>query len=348
LKRSLLTVLILVTLLPAPALAAPKLRVDLPKKTKNACLRKAARLATVARYDDALDELASPKCSENLKPQEQVWISLMEGVLYHSLEQAPQSEEAFCRAFQEDPSARLPITNPSQSLRERFEELRSTCQAGSTPARAEAAPRAEAPAGPAQAEATPPATKTEVTPPPDAVVSRPPEPAVEPVPTSVPPETPADLGTPAAPALSLLDSLELHAGVHADLELNPREFRPLAGLGFQGSVLLGHGLRAGVGLTALGSARFLPRPVVLLLADVRLAYALIPRSEQFGLQVYATGGPLLYTLYPAAPGARAGAGLALDVSQFRVSLGAAYEWRYHYRLELGAPIIGLELGWKLR
>lgn len=340
-KSSPLIVLILLTMLPAPALAAPRLGVVLPKKTKNACIRKAARLATALKYDDALDQLAMNECSKDSEPQEQLWVSLMEGVLYHSLEQAPESKEAFCRALQVDPSARLPIARPSRSLRERFEVLRSECQERGTPE-----PEQVAVAQPGESEKE--ATLAEATPAPAAMpppeAAPMPAPAVEPAPA--PPSS--DLGEPApARASTRLGSLEVHAGMHGDFELNPRELRPLGGLSLQGSVHLGHGLRAGLGLTALGTARFLSRPVFVLLADVRLAYPLIAPREQLALHAYATGGPLLYTLYPAAMGARTGLGLALDVSRVRISLGASYEWRYHYRLEYGAPMVGLEVGWKL-
>jgi hypothetical protein len=352
LKRLLLTVVLLVTALPAPALAKPrpprppKLVVVLPKKTKNACLRKAARLASTLKYDAALKQLAARGCSRNIKPAEQQWVSLMEGVLYHQLNQASESKESFCLALKENPSARLPLTRPPRPLSEHFEKLRSECQEDSMPepARAEVVQPVDPATGPALAEVPPtpaaePPPSTTPTPTPPSATPPPPS-AVEPAPP------PSDLIEP-SPAPSLLGSLQVHAGVLGDVELNLREFRPLGGVGFQGSVLLGYGLRAGLGLSALGTARFSPRPVFVLLADVRLAYPLLPPREQFALHLYAKGGPLLYTLDPTGPGGRAGLGLALDMSRVRFSLSAAYEWRYHYRLEFGAPIVGLEVGWKL-
>jgi hypothetical protein len=165
----------------------------------------------------------------------------------------------------------------------------------------------------------------EVTPPP----AEPPPPVVE-----------------AAPALSLVDSFELYAGLHGEADVGSSGPLPLAGVNVNGSVGLPGGLRAGVGLTALASPRF-SSGLGLLLADVRVAYPVIASTGSFGLQVFASGGPLLYGPNPMAAGGRAGLGLAMDLSKVRVSLGGSYEWRSHYRLDYAAPMAWLELGWKL-
>jgi hypothetical protein len=312
-----LAVLPLMTLLAMPADAAPRVKVILPEKTKNTCIRKVARLSSTLKYEAALAELAAPGCTQDLGTDEQLWVSLMEGVLYQALEQTPQAEDAFCRAFKQEELASLPIEKPSAGLDGLFEKLRVEC-----PDRNKAkAEQAEA----AAAAAAAPAPVVEAAPPPP----------VEPPPPVVEPE----------PAFSLVDSFELYAGVHGEADVGNSGPLPLAGVNVHGSVRLPGGLRAGVGLTALGSPRF-SSAIGLLLADVRLAYPLLASPGGFGLQVFASGGPLMYGPNPMAAGARAGLGLALDVSKVRVSLGGSYEWRSHYRLDYAAPMAWLELGWK--
>ncbi len=329
-KRLLLAVLTLVTFLPDPALAARQMRVTLPNKTKNACIRKAARLSSALKYEAALDLLSTPGCSENLGDEELLWVDLMQGVLYQGLEQTEQAEESFCRALLQEPLASLPLARPPADLDEIFEKMRAECPEREK-AKAEqlAKAKAEADAAAAAAAATP--VVAEVTPPPTAD-----------------PILLAPLVNEPTQGLSLRDSFELHAGVHGEADMQRVTTpMPLWGASVQGSVHLVHGLRAGAGLTALASTRFSSGPIFLLLADVRLAYPILPPSERLGLHVYAMGGPLLYTMDSPAGGARAGLGLSLDLSKVRVSLGGAYEWRSHYRLGYGAPMAFLELSWKL-
>jgi hypothetical protein len=328
-----LAVLPLMTLLAVPAQAAPRMKVVLPQKTKNTCIRKVARLSSTHKYEAALDALSAPGCTQALKPHEQLWVELMQGVLYQGLEQTADAEDAFCRALQQEPLARLPLGRPSADLDGLFRRMRTECPERNKPkpppkpeqvqASAELAP------APAPVSAEPAPVAAEVTPPP--VAEPPPSPVIsEPV-----------------PAPSLLDSFELYAGVHGEADIGSRGPLPLWGANVQGSVHLLHGLRAGVGLTALASTRFSSGPVALLFADARLAYPVIPAGGSFALHAYASGGPLLYAPNPMSTGARAGLGLALDMSRVRVSLGGAYEWRSHYRYEYGAPMAWLEVGWKL-
>ncbi len=161
-----------------------------------------------------------------------------------------------------------------------------------------------------------------------------------------PPAEPPPPVVEAAPSLSLLESFELYAGVHGEADVGSSGPLPLAGVNVQGSVHVLGGLRAGLGLTALASPRF-SSAIGLLLADVRLAYPVLSAPGSFGLQVFASGGPLLYGPNPMAAGGRAGLGVALDMSKVRVSLGGSYEWRSHYRLDYAAPMAWLEVGWKL-
>lgn len=315
-----LAVLPLMTLLAVPAEAASRVKVILPEKTKNTCIRKVARLSTTLKYEAALDELAAPGCTQDLGTQEQLWVSLMEGVLYQALEQTAQAEDAFCRAFKQEELASLPIGKPSEALEGLFEKMRVEC-----PDR-EKAKQEKAAAEAAAAAAAAPAPVVEAAPPPPV---EPPAPVVE-----------------AAPTLSLLESFELYAGLHGEADVGSSGPLPLAGVNVNGSVHVVRGLRAGVGLTALASPRF-SSGIGLLLADVRLAYPVISSPGSFGLQVFASGGPLLYGPNPMAAGGRAGLGVALDMSKVRVSLGGSYEWRSHYRLDYAAPMAWLELGWKV-
>lgn len=315
-----LAVLPLMTLLAVPAVAAPRVKVILPEKTKNTCIRKVARLSSTLKYEAALTELATPGCTQELSPEEQLWVSLMEGVLYQSLEQTPKAEEAFCRALKQEELASLPLENPAAEMDALFEKLRVECpdreKAKVAQAEAEAAAKAAAEAEAAAAAAAPPPVE--------------PTPAVEP-----------------EPAYSLVDSFELYAGLHGEADVGSTGPVPLGGVNVNASVGLPFGLRAGLGLTAMASPRF-SSAIGLLLADVRLAYPLLSSPGKFGLQVFATGGPLLYAPSPMAAGGRAGLGVALDVSKVRVALGGSYEWRSHYRLDYAAPMAWLELGWKLR
>ncbi|AKJ08102.1 hypothetical protein ATI61_107535 [Archangium gephyra] len=313
-----LAVLPLMTLLAVPAEAAPRVKVILPEKTKNTCIRKVARLSSTLKYEAALAELAAPGCTQDLGTAEQLWVSLMEGVLYQALEQTPQAEEAFCRAFKQEELASLPIEKPSAGLDELFEKMRVECPDRNKAKVEQAAAEAAAAAAPAPV--------VEAAPPPPA---EPPPPVVEP-----------------EPALSLVDSFELYASVHGEADVGSSGPLPLAGVNVNGSVRLPFGLRAGVGLTALGSPRF-SSAIGLLLADVRLAYPVLASPGGFGLQVFASGGPLMYGPSPLAAGGRAGLGVAMDVSKVRVSLGGSYEWRSHYRLDYAAPMAWLEVGWKL-
>jgi hypothetical protein len=310
-----LAVLPLMTLLAVPAEAAPRVKVILPEKTKNTCIRKVARLSSTLKYEAALAELGEPGCTQDLKTEEQLWVSLMEGVLYQALAQTTQAEDAFCRAFKQEELASLPLEKPSAELDGLFEKMRVECPDRNKPK----AEQAEAPAAETPVVA-------EVAPPPPA---EPPPPVVE-----------------AAPALSLMDSFELHAGLHGEADVGSSGPLPLAGVNVHGSVQVLGGLRAGLGLTALASPRF-SSGLGLLLADVRLAYPVIASPGSFGLQVFASGGPLLYGPSPMAAGGRAGLGVALDLSKVRVSLGGSYEWRSHYRLDYAAPMAWLELGWKI-
>ncbi|MCY1082548.1 hypothetical protein [Archangium lansingense] len=309
-----LAVLPLMTLLAVPAVAAPRVKIILPEKTKNTCIRKVARLSSTLKYEAALAGLAEPGCTQDLGTDEQLWVSLMEGMLHQALGQTPQAEDAFCRAFKQEELASLPLADkPTAELDGLFEKMRVECPERNKPKPEQA--EAPAPVAPVVEAAPPPA---------------PPPPAVE--------ETP--------PALSLADSFELYAGVHGEADVGSSGPLPLGGLSVHGSVHLLHGLRAGVGLTALGSPRF-ASAIGLVHADVRLAYPVIARTESFGLHVFATGGPLLYGPSPMAVGGRAGLGLAMDVSKVRVSLGGSYEWRSHYRLDYAAPMAWLEVGWKI-
>nr|QKW93734.1 hypothetical protein [Vitiosangium cumulatum] len=323
-KHVLSAVLSLSTILSVPALAAPQLRVTPPKKTKNACIRKVARLSSTQKYEEALSELITPECNDGLGDEDRLWVELMQGVLHQSLEQTAQAEDAFCRALQLEPLASLPISKPPAEMDALFEKLRVDCpervKAQEEKAKAEAEAKAAAEKAAAEAAAAPP-------------------PAAEPPPQPVDSEP--------ALASSLGDAFELHAGIRGEADIQRSGPLPLWGAGVNGSVHLFHGLRAGAGLTALASTRFSSGPIFLLMADVRLAYPILPPQGRFGLHVYAAGGPLLYTLSSPAGGARAGAGLALDVSKVRVSLGGAYEWRSHYRLGYGSPMAFLEVGWKL-
>jgi hypothetical protein len=314
-----LAVLPLMTLLAVPAEAAPRVKVILPEKTKNTCIRKVARLSTTLKYEAALAELGAPGCTQDLAPEEQLWVSLMQGVLYQALEQTTQAEDAFCRAFKQEELASLPLEKPGAELDGLFEKMRVECpdREKAKAAQAEAEAKAAAAPAPVVAEAAPP-------------------PPVEPPPAAVESES----------ALSLVDSFELYAGLHGEADVGNSGPLPLAGVNVNGSVRLPFGLRAGVGLTALGSPRF-SSAIGLLLADVRLAYPVLASPGKFGLQVFASGGPLLYGPSPMAAGGRAGLGVALDVSKVRVSLGGSYEWRSHYRLDYAAPMAWLEVGWKL-
>jgi hypothetical protein len=323
LKRLLPAVLSLVTFLPVPALAATQ-KVTLPnKKTKNACIRKAARLTSFFKYDAALTELTSDKCSEYLATEEQLWVDLMQGVAHHGLGQATEAENAFCRALLAEPLASLPLEKPSTELNDLFEKMRVDCPERNKPK-------------------PPPEPVVQAPPPPAPVVAE----ATPPPPTE--PEPSTDSGSASLSGGSLRDSFELHAGLHGEGDFQRLSSPvPLYGANVQGSVHLVHGLRAGMGLTALASTRFSSGPIFLLMADARLSYPILPANDRYGLRVYAMGGPLLYTTSDLAGGARAGLGLALDVSKVRVSLGGAYEWRSNYRLGYSAPMAFLELGWKI-
>ncbi|MFL5351054.1 hypothetical protein [Archangium sp.] len=318
-KRLLLAVLSLATFLPVPALAAAQ-KVTLPTKTKNACIRKAARLVSFQKYEGALTELTSAGCTENLGTEEQLWVDTMQGVVYNGLGQGTEAEAAFCRALLAEPLASLPLERPTTALNDLFEKMRVDCPERNKPK-----------------------------PPPEPVVQAPPPP--EPVvaeATPPPAESSSDSMFDGSFSLSgMRDSLEVYAGLHGEADLQRLSGPlPLYGANVQGSVHLFHGLRAGVGLTALASTRFSSGPLFLLMADARLSYPILPANDRFGLRVYAMGGPLLYTTSEPAGGARAGLGLALDVSKLRVSLGGAYEWRSNYRLGYSAPMAFMELGWK--
>lgn len=308
-----LAVLPLMTLLAVPAEAAPRVKVILPEKTRNTCIRKVARLSSTLKYEAALTELAAPGCTKDLGTEEQLWVDLMEGVLYQALEQTARAEDAFCRALKQEELASLPIEKPSAELDGLFEKMRVECP-DRDKAKAEQA-EAPAPVAPVVAEATPPPAE------PPTVVE-------------------------AAPASALFDAFELYAGLHGEADMGNGGPVPLGGLSVQGSVHLLHGLRAGVGLSVLGSPRF-TSGLGLVLADVRLAYPVLVSPGSFGLNVFAAGGPLLYGPNPMAAGGRAGLGVALDVSKVRVALGGSYEWRSHYRLDYAAPMAWLEVGWKL-
>lgn len=320
LKRFLPAVLSLVTFLPVPALAAAQQKVTLPTKTKNACIRKVARLASFQRYEAVLTELSSAGCTENLGTEEQLWVNLMQGVAYQGLDQGTESEAAFCRALLAEPLASLPLERPSTELNDLFERMRVDCPERNKPK-----------------------------PPPEPVVQAPPQPAPVVAEATPPPAEPAsDSSDASAGFASMRDSLELHAGLHGEGDFQRLSSPvPLWGANVQGSVHLIHGLRAGLGVTALASTRFSSGPIFLLMADARLSYPILPQNERYGLRVYAMGGPLLYTTSEPAGGARAGLGLALDVSKVRVALGGAYEWRSNYRLGYSAPMAFLEVGWKL-
>jgi hypothetical protein len=332
-KRLLLAVLTLVTLLPDSALAARRVRITLPKKTKNACIRKVARLSSTLKYEEALAELTTAECTDDLKAEEQLWVDLMQGVLNQGLEQTTEAEDSFCRALLQEPLASLPLDKPSADLDEMFERMRAECPERER-AKAEALAKAKAEA---EAEAK---AKAEAEAKAAALAQATPPPAAE--------STPAPVLDEPTSALSLRDSFELYAGVHGEADMQRLTTPvPLYGANVQGSVHLIGGLRAGAGLTALASTRFSSGPIFMLMADVRLAYPIIRPTERMGLHVYAMGGPLLYTMNTPAAGGRAGLGLALDLSKVRVSLGGAYELRSHYRLGYAAPMAFLELSWKL-
>lgn len=322
LKHLLSAVVSLATVLPVPALAAAQ-KVTLPTRTKNACIRKAARLASFQKYEGLLTEITSAGCTENLNAEEQLWVDTMQGVAYNALGQEKEAEDAFCRALLAEPLASLPFERPSPQLNDLFEKMRVDCPERNKPK-----------------------------PPPEPVVQTPPPPAPV-VAEATPP--PASAASPSESTSeesfgpsSLRDSFELHAGLHGEADL--QRFTgpvPLYGVNVQGSVHLFHGLRAGLDLTALATTRFSSGPIFLLMADARLSYPILPQNDRFGLRVFAMGGPLLYTTSEPAGGARAGLGLALDVSKLRVALGGAYEWRSSYRLGYSAPMAFLEVGWKV-
>lgn len=308
-----LAVLPLMTLLAVPAEAAPRVKVILPEKTKNTCIRKVARLSSTLKYEAALAELAAPGCTQELRTEEQLWVSLMEGVLNQALAQTTQAEDAFCRAFKQEELASLPIEKPSAELDGLFEKMRVECPERDKRKEEQAAAEAAAAAAPAPVVA-------EVAPPPPVA----PPPVVE-----------------AAPPVLF----DLYAGLHGEADVGSSGPLPLAGVSVVGSAQRRNGPRVGVGLTVLGSPRF-SSGIALLLAELRVGYPVLASPGGFGLHVFASGGPLLYGPNPMAAGGRAGLGLAMDVSKVRVSLGGSYEWRSHYRLDYAAPMAWLEVGWK--
>lgn len=320
LKR-LLPAVVSLAFLPVPALAAAQ-KVTLPTKTKNACIRKAARLVSFQKYEGAITELTSAGCTENLNAEEQIWVDTMQGVAYDALTQGKEAEDAFCRALLAEPLASLPLERPSTQLNDLFEKMRVDCPERNKPK-------------------PPPEPVVQAPPPPEPVVAQ-----AAPKPT--PAESSSDSMSEGSFGLSsMLGSLEVHAGLHGEADL--QRFtgpQPLYGANVQGSVHLFHGLRAGLGLTALATSRFSSGPTFLLMADARLSYPILPQNDRFGLRVYAMGGPLLYTTSDLAAGARAGLGLSLDVSKLRVALGGAYEWRSYYRLGYTAPMAFMEVGWR--
>lgn len=92
--------------------------------TKNTHLRKIAQHYNKLNYEMAIELLPKAVTSAGKKEQEHLWLDLMSGVLHYSIQDTAASEAAFKRAFERAPGAKLPIKDPSQTLIQRFEEIR--------------------------------------------------------------------------------------------------------------------------------------------------------------------------------------------------------------------------------
>ncbi|MFP2904833.1 hypothetical protein ACLESD_07220 [Pyxidicoccus sp. 3LFB2] len=94
-------------------------------KTKNPHFKTIARhYSKTLEYEAAIALLPEARAYSGNKEQEHVWLDLMSGVLHYSLNDTAASEAAFRSAFDRKPDAPLPIKDPSQTLVQRFEELR--------------------------------------------------------------------------------------------------------------------------------------------------------------------------------------------------------------------------------
>jgi hypothetical protein len=108
-------------------------------KSRNPYIRKIERQYNDLNYEAALAQIPQARKYSGNTDREYLWLELMEGILYHGLKQYDQTDMVFMRVFERAPDALLPIPNPSQTLKQRFEALKKaflqtrSTQASGTP-----------------------------------------------------------------------------------------------------------------------------------------------------------------------------------------------------------------------
>lgn len=116
----LLTVLVLGF---APGRCLAQQGVNLPA-TKNIFIQKVASFYEMLEYEAALKLIPNAE-STSKNDAERLWVELMKGVLYYSVNDTKNSDAAFLRALKQSPFTALPLQSPSQTMYEQFEKLRA-------------------------------------------------------------------------------------------------------------------------------------------------------------------------------------------------------------------------------
>lgn len=323
-----LSVLLLLCLYASSALAAPQ-RTSVPKST-NPHLRTVARLHDQLEYEAALESLQKAESFAGNGPREQLWLTLMRGILAFRLDQFPQADESFRRALEQEPTVALPV-NPSKQMSQRFEQLRQEVLQARVP-----------PPPPAKPAEDPPPPAPTTSPEQQIATAPPPPPALEPTlptrPPQVAPATPPPAVEPPPPATPAL--LALSVGLRGEAEVLRRGLVPALTLEVSGNqeARLPQ-VRWGAALTAIlqpnsavrAEARLYPQ-------DLHLPVGRLSPYVSLGATTFLNGALL---------GGRAALGVSLRTGSLLFSADAAYERLLNPlpRREPQALLFSLGIGW---
>jgi hypothetical protein len=301
-------------------------------RTKNPHFRNIARLYDSLEYEAALESLRKAEAFPGNGPRELIWLDLMKGILHHGLKQSQEADDAFRSALAKDSSTQLPITEPSRTLRERFEQLRQEA----LQARAALPTQGKPPTpgdGPAPPKTTPPSSATTATPAPMLAS-----------PTAVPASTPSPtVSSTTQSPLPQRDSSawSLTVGIRGEADLKTPGFTPAISVGATRSGIARFpDVRLGGVLTAIVQ----PNPGIRLEGRIHPHDLLVSEASFFRPHL-ALGAT---TFFPdVGVGGRVAAGLSFHRGTFIISTEAAYE-RFFNPSPPHSPnamLISLGIGW---